>query len=155
MTAAGLRAVGYSLGSAGAAALTIAGVLHTAVGLLGIAGLGFAGVLSLLCGFGFARDAWLKDRKAATTRRLMASGLFGTATVTGLEQASYWSQENPKCRIRLNVAVPGRAVYQATIDIYITISAMPRYQPGCSFPVLVDPDDLSAVTFVVSQPYNS
>src|SRR5450432_2342117 len=91
MTAAGLRAVGYSLGSAGAAALTIAGVLHTAVGLLGIAGLGFAGVLSLLCGFGFARDAWLKDRKAATTRRLMASGLFGTATVTGLEQASYWS----------------------------------------------------------------
>jgi hypothetical protein len=88
MTATGLRAVGYCLGSAGVAALTIAGVLHTAVGSLGIASLGFGGALSLLCGFAFVRDAWLKDRRVATTRRLTASGLFGTATVTGLEQAS-------------------------------------------------------------------
>jgi hypothetical protein len=35
---------------------------------------------------------------------MASAGLAGTGTITALEQTGTWINDNPKCRIRLNVA---------------------------------------------------
>ena len=89
-----------------------------------------------------------ESRRAAATARLIATGAAGTGTVTALQRTSTGNEASPNCRIRLNVSLPDRAVYQAVVTQAIPPTAMPRYQPGCAFPVRVDADDLAAVTIV-------
>jgi hypothetical protein len=117
--ASGLRRTGWSMASVAATAAAIAIAARGPLGAVGILSLGFTGAVLALFGFGLVRAGRDEDRRIETAARLAARRLIGTATVTALEQASYWSDENPKCRIRLNVALPGRAVYEATITGYI------------------------------------
>jgi hypothetical protein len=147
--ASGLRRTGWSMTTVAATAAAIAIAARGPLGAVGILSLGFTGALLAMFGLGLVRVARDQDHRIETASRLAARGLTGTATVTALEQVSYWSDENPKCRIRLNVALPDRAVYEATITGYVSADLMWRYQPGRTYPALVDPDDLTAVRFIV------
>lgn len=139
-----MRKSGYVavLGVVGIAATV---VLHSELGLVGTVLLGAYAGSALLLGVVFNAGRRRQGRRAAAMARLAAVGLAGTGTVTGLELTR---GEIPKGRIWLNVALPGRPVYQATVTETVSQTAMPRYQPGCVFPVRVDPDDLAAVTIV-------
>jgi hypothetical protein len=81
-------------------------------------------------------------------KRLADTGLTAFATVTGLEQHRYWTPGDPKCWLTLNIALPGRAVYEVRVIYYIWPDQMPLYQPGRRFQVLVDADDLATVGLI-------
>ncbi len=87
-------------------------------------------------------------RKTAAKARILATGLAGIATITALEPTGVRINDDPRCRIRLNVALPGRPVYQATKLAVLPQASMLRYQPGCTFPVRVDPGDPAAVIII-------
>ena len=53
-------------------------------------------------------------RRAAATDQLLATGLAGTATVTGLTQTGMYLNDQPQIAMDLLVDVPGRAPYAAS-----------------------------------------
>jgi hypothetical protein len=99
------------------------------------------GVTSIGTGIGVAIVARRRASKAAARARQIAAGLAGTAMITVVEPLQM--SENSRCRIRMNVTLPGRLVYQAFVEQRIPRTDMPRYQPGSVFPVSVSPDDPS------------
>lgn len=133
MTASSMRAAGYVLGILSAAAIAGTVVLLDPAGF-GTLGLGFAGLLFGVCGFALMRGAWLADGRNELVRRLTASGLAGTATITALGEARNWSSESPRYLIRLNVALPGRPVYQVTVKDLISASALPALSERTRLP---------------------
>ena len=79
---------------------------------------------------------------------LAVFGIAGVGTVTSVEETGMLINDNPRCRIHLNVTLPGRAVYQATITAVIPQVALATYQPGTAYDVRVDPEDLASVVIV-------
>jgi hypothetical protein len=76
---------------------------------------------------------------------MAATGLAGTATITEVHATNTRVNDNPRCRLTLNVALPGRAVYQVTVTDVILLTDLPRCRPGSVFPVRVDADHLASV----------
>jgi hypothetical protein len=89
-------------------------------------------------------------RKAAKIAQVAATGVAGTATVTAIEQTGVMVNDNPRCRVRFNITIPGQPVYQHVKTRIMPPAVIARFQPGCAFPVRVDPDDLTSVVVIDS-----
>jgi hypothetical protein len=104
--------------------------------------------LFLLGGLSMVGVAAGSRAMAGTKAVIAASGLAGTATITGVELTGVRINDNPRCRITVNVSLPGRLIYQATVTEVIPQLALSRYEAGSKFPCRVAPDDLSKVVLI-------
>ena len=70
-----------------------------------------------------------------------AGGTAGSATVNSITETGAWINNAPVCELDLTVTVPGREPYQVAHRQLIAQTAIPRFQPGSTFSVRVDPND--------------
>jgi hypothetical protein len=80
-------------------------------------------------------------RRAAEVQRLIATGLPGTATVTGLTQTGMFLNENPQVEMELMVQLPGRPPYAAKRKEFVPLILLNRVSTGAVLAVKVDPAD--------------
>ena len=80
-------------------------------------------------------------RAAAEADRITATGLAGTATVTGLTQTGMQLNDQPQVKIDLLVSIPGRAPYAASRKEFVPLILLGRLGSGVPLPVKVDPTD--------------
>jgi hypothetical protein len=106
------------------------------------------GGVFVLMGLLFIAIAWGAKIEERKKQEVLASGLAGTATITGVEPTGTEINDEPSCRITVNVTLPGRLTYQATITEVIPRIALARYAPGAVFPCRVKPDDLAVVYLI-------
>jgi hypothetical protein len=92
------------------------------------------GATFLIIGLAFVGVARSSRASEAARAVVLATGLRGSATITDIAQTGTLGNENPQCRIAVNVSLPDRLIYQATITEVIRRSAMPRYVIGAKFP---------------------
>lgn len=84
-------------------------------------------------------------RSAERTDRILATGIDGSATITGLTQTGVSMNDNPQVEIDLSVQLPGREPYPATRREFVPLILLGRLTPGATLPVTVDPADPAAV----------
>ena len=93
-------------------------------------------------GIAQANDALADMRDGAqTTEHLKANGRAGTAVISDIRQTGMWVNENPQVEMDLQVTVDGIPPYTTTHRQVIEQIAIPRFQPGQTVPVLVDPEN--------------
>jgi hypothetical protein len=80
-------------------------------------------------------------RAAANADRLAATGLVGTATITGLTQTGMSLNDQPQVEMELLVSIPGRAPYQARHKEFVPLILLGRLTSGLPLPVKVDRAD--------------
>ena len=93
-----------------------------------------AGVILLLLGVN-AR------RRLTEIDRLRAIGISGTAKITGLQQTAVYMKGQPYARITLEVSLPGKSPYTATIKTVVPMLLTGKLTGGDPVPVKVDPSD--------------
>jgi len=84
-------------------------------------------------------------RQQAEAQRLMATGLFGQATVEALRETGLTVNDNPQVEFDLRVTVEGGAPYPVTHRQVVSRMVISNFQPGASIPVRVDPADRTRV----------
>ncbi len=73
--------------------------------------------------------------------RLRATGLAASARVVAARQTGTWVNNNPEVALDLEVSVPGRAPYAATLKAVVPQLNLVAVQPGATLAVRVAPDD--------------
>lgn len=142
-----LRVLGWVFAITGTA-LIVVGIVDRSQGsttVITYCATGGGFLLTGLLFIGMAEASALKDREKAA---VLATGLAGTATITEFRRTSFSVDDNPRCEITVNVALPERLIYQATITEIIQEAALPRHALGAVFPCRVKQDDLSFVVLI-------
>jgi hypothetical protein len=96
--------------------------------------LGVTGVILVLVGLRVGGSA-------AKTDRILASGITGTAAITGLRQTGMYLNEQPQVEMDLLVQLPGRAPYPAKRKEFVPLLLLSRLTSGMPLTVKVDPAD--------------
>jgi hypothetical protein len=138
---------GWFMAVCGTVFIAAAAVLH-GNGLGVILGLGIPGLIGLLAGAAMIAADRGSEARASILNEVAANGLAGTATITDVTQTGVWINDNPQCRISVNVSLPDRLIYQATVTEVIPQIAVARYAPGATFPCRVSPGDLGLVVLI-------
>lgn len=88
-------------------------------------------------------NAMMKDLQAqqAKATRLMSVGVVGQGTIKAIRDTGVQVNYQPQFEIDLDVAIPDRETYQATLTQVVALAVLPQFQPGAVMPVRVDPDD--------------
>jgi hypothetical protein len=72
---------------------------------------------------------------------LMTSGIVGQATVDAINDTGVTVNDNPQVEFVLDVTIPGREPYKASLTQVVSRLAIAGFQPGATVPVRVSPDD--------------
>ena len=72
---------------------------------------------------------------------LMTSGIVGQATVDSINDSGVTVNDNPQVEFVLDVTLPGREPYKASLTQVVSRLAIAGFQPGATVPVRVSPDD--------------
>jgi hypothetical protein len=116
---------------------------------MGLVFFGISGALS-------ARERARKESARARVRQgVLTAGLAGTATITGVQTTGIEDDDEPQYRVTVNVALPDRLIYQATVTKALPPTSMSRYEPGAVFPCRVNPDDLSMVILIDKEEHHA
>jgi hypothetical protein len=99
-----------------------------------------AAILGLV-GIGLLVFAMRSGARAASARRVLSTGIPGSATITGLTQTGMFMNENPQVEMGLMVQVPGRPPYEAKRKQFVPLILLGRLSGGAPLPVKVDPTD--------------
>jgi hypothetical protein len=115
---------------------------------IALGGLPYAGGAMLLTGGIFAVVGaavivigLLVGRGAAATDQILAAGIAGTASITGVTQTGMYLNEQPRIKMGLLVQLPGQVPYPAEHSEFVPLILLSRVQPGAALPVRVDPTD--------------
>jgi hypothetical protein len=113
-----------------------------------LGGLPYAGGAMLLTGGIFAVVGaavivigLLVGRGAAATDQILAAGIAGTASITGVTQTGMYLNDQPRIKMGLLVQLPGQAPYPAEHSEFVPLILLARVQPGAMLPVRVDSTD--------------
>lgn len=74
-------------------------------------------------------------------KTLMETGIAGQATITSIADTGATINDNPQVRLGLQVELPDRPVYDATVTQLVSRLSVSNFQPGAVVPVRVSPDD--------------
>jgi energy-converting hydrogenase Eha subunit H len=78
----------------------------------------------------------------AETKQLQESGVAGSATILAVWDTGITVNDDPVIAMRVEVARPDGSVYSAVIPkTLISRLDVPRFQPGSTVPVRIDPQD--------------
>lgn len=72
---------------------------------------------------------------------LMTTGIVGQATVDSINDSGVTVNDNPQVEFVLDVTLPGREPYKASLTQVVSRLAIAGFQPGATVPVRVSPDD--------------
>jgi hypothetical protein len=78
-------------------------------------------------------------RSAAATDQLLATGIAGQATITGLTQTGMYLNDQPQISMDLTVNLPGQAPYAAKHHEFVPLMLLGRLSSGAPLVVRVDP----------------
>ena len=98
--------------------------------------------------FFMVRMSRREDASRAERRRILGAGAAANAVVRSIEQTGPYYNHVPHLEVRLEVARPGAAPYEATARAFFPIIDYPRLQPGCTVEVRVDAGDPTKVALV-------
>jgi hypothetical protein len=87
-------------------------------------------------------------KRDAKLARAAATGIAGTATVTGIAFSGTIIGGELQYRVTVNVSLPERLIYQATAIQLIPQTELSRFEAGATFPCRVDQEDLNAVVLL-------
>jgi hypothetical protein len=123
--------------------LAVGGAMAVALGGIPFAGgamlltgaiLGGVGILLIVIGL-------IVGRRAAAVDQILATGIPGTAQITGLSQTGMYINYQPQIQMNLLVSLPGRPPYGATHKEVVPLILLSRLAPGAMLAVKVDPAD--------------
>lgn len=123
--------------------------------LMGVFGLG-AVLLDIFPVFGIGPGGyyffWGKGRRA---RKILQSGRQARATLVEIGENSGGSSvtinDDPYLNLRLQIDDGLNKPYEVSLDTVISRYIVPQFQPGESFPVRVDPQDMQVVVYDTNQ----
>jgi hypothetical protein len=127
----------------GAILLAVGVVMAVALGGLPFAGTGMlltGGILGIV-GLALIAIGIVVGRRAADVDRVLATGIAGTAQVTGVTQTGMYLNEQPQLELNLLVNLPGRPPYAATHRSFVPLMLMSRVTSGMPLAVMVDQTD--------------
>ena len=78
-------------------------------------------------------------RGAASTDQILATGVSGTATISGLTQTGMTLNDQPRIKMDLLVQLPGQTPYAAQHSEFVPLILLSRLAPGAVLPVRVNP----------------
>jgi hypothetical protein len=88
-------------------------------------------------------------RVTSQDRQLLANGVPASARILAVEDTYTRVSSNPLVRFRLEVQPKDGRAYETTTEAIVSVVDLPRFQPGTSVEVKVDPDDAARVALVV------
>jgi hypothetical protein len=88
-------------------------------------------------------------RVTGQDRQLLAQGIPASARILGVEDTYTRVSANPLVRFRLEVQPKNGQPYETTSEAIVSVVNLPRFQPGTSVEVRVDPEDRTRVAVVV------
>lgn len=142
-----LKWVGWVLAVAGAG-LAITGIVLHGHGSVTLATLLSVGIGTLLMGLTFIGSSAIAVEQERVKAQVLATGLAGTATIVDVKPTGISFNDEPQCKITVNVSLPERLIYQATIKEVISPARLARYKVDAVFPCRVKPHDLSRVVLI-------
>jgi hypothetical protein len=108
-------------------------------------GFGITALILGLTGIGLLVFGLRSLRSAKDARRVIATGIAGTATITSIAQTGVFINNNPQVELGLTVHLPDRPEYPAVRKEVLPMVLLARFQPGSTLPVKVDPQKQSDV----------
>ena len=100
--------------------------------------------LALVAALLLSPECTLIDRMSGVeeAKKLQESGMAGSATILAVWDTGITVNDDPVIAMRVEVARPDGSVYAATIPkTLISRLDVPRFQPGSTVPVRIDPSD--------------
>jgi hypothetical protein len=100
--------------------------------------------LALVAALLLSPGCTLIDRMSgvAEAKKLQESGMAGSATILAVWDTGITVNDDPVIAMRVEVARPDGSAYSATIPkTLISRLDVPRFQPGSTVPVRIDPGD--------------
>ena len=97
------------------------------------------GGIFIIVGGALAVIGLMVNRGAGSTDNLLATGVSGTATLTGVTQTGMYLNEQPRIKMDLLVQLPGQVPYAAEHSEFVPLILLSRVQPGATLPVKVNP----------------
>ncbi len=106
-------------------------------------GLGFGIAAGTFAVVGVVFFLWGRNmaKSQANAQRIWATGLDARVTLVGLEDTGVTINDNPRVRLRLNVQVAGRPVYEVTRTETIGRLMIGHFVTGKPYAAKVDPAD--------------
>jgi hypothetical protein len=117
----------------GAFVLILGGIPYAGSGMV------LTGGIFFIVGGALAVIGFMVNRGAGSTDNLLASGVSGTATLTGVTQTGMYLNEQPRIKMDMLVQLPGQVPYAAEHSEFVPLILLSRVQPGATLPVKVNP----------------
>jgi hypothetical protein len=115
------------------AAIALGGIPYAGGGML------LMGGIFVVVGGALAIIGFMVNRGASSTDQVLAAGVSGTATITGVTQTGMYLNEQPRIKMAMLVQLPGQAPYAAEHTEFVPLILLSRVQPGATLPVKVNP----------------
>jgi hypothetical protein len=80
-------------------------------------------------------------KPAMDYNRLLKGGLRGTGTIISISETGTRINNQPLCKIELNVEVAGQPSFTTTTKTVISYFQASQFQPGTQVPLMIDPKD--------------
>jgi hypothetical protein len=94
-----------------------------------------------LTGIGLLLWAKAVSRQVAETKRLMETGMDGTASIMSLRQTGMYVNNQPQVEMELQIDAPRHGSYRATKKQIVPLILLGRLSSGLPLAVKVDPAD--------------
>ena len=114
-------------------AFALGGIPYAGGGML------LTGGIFIIVGGSLAVIGFMINRGAGSTDAVLASGVSGTATLTGVTQTGMYLNEQPRIKMDMLVQLPGQTPYAAEHSEFVPLILLARVQPGATLPVKVNP----------------
>lgn len=101
-------------------------------------GLLIMGITFVVVGVVLIPVGLLMARSAAASAQLLATGLAGQATITGLTQTGMIMNQSPQVSMDLMVEVPGQTAYPVKHTEFVPLMCVGRLSTGAPLQVRVD-----------------
>ncbi len=80
--------------------------------------------------------------------RLIKTGIPGTGTVLSISETGTRINNQPLCKIELQVTIPGKPSYNTVTKTVISYLQAAQFQPGTQVPIMVDPKNNMKVVLI-------
>jgi hypothetical protein len=97
-------------------------------------------------------DAMALQAEMAKQQQLLTTGTPGTATIKGFKDTGTLVNFNPQIILDCEIAVEGKAAYEAQVTTSVPQMQIPMVQPGNKVGVKVDPSDPSSIVIDWTRP---
>jgi hypothetical protein len=114
-------------------AFALGGIPYAGGGML------LTGGIFVIVGGALAVIGFMINRGAGATDDVLATGVSGTATLTGVTQTGMYLNEQPRIKMDMLVQLPGQTPYAAEHSEFVPLILLSRVQPGATLPVKVNP----------------